>query len=336
MPPAEADGAADRPSSVDALYEEVGSWFTPDALRRELSLGSSATEQISLSWLAKAGKRFRPFLVACLFRTFGADGGEPVGLTARRLALAVECIHKASLIYDDIQDDDRRRYGEPTLHHVHGVPVALTASLLLLGHGYRLIADCGAGAAKCAEMLTLAAQGHCDLCLGQGEELLWMRSPAPLSPEQVLEIFRWKTAPSFEVVFRLPAICAGADRQVHEVLERYSALVGTAYQVQDDLDDFHGRGDVDDVKAKRPSIVLAVAHERADPAARRVVASAWCGRGGSPDQLRRIIADVGAEEEAREILERHKRDALDALRPLENIDLKVLLCRVTDKILPGA
>jgi hypothetical protein len=188
----------------------------------------------------------------------------------------------------------------------------------------------------------------------------------------VLDIFRWKTAPSFEVVFRLPAILVGASGDVHDVLKEYSIAVGTAYQVQDDLDDFHGRGDADDVGARRPSIVLAFAHERAGAADREAVADAWCrgversshatpdaaradttptrssdaagsgesterrGAAGGTARVREIIGEVGAEAAARETLSALKRTALDALRPLESIPLKLLLSRVTEKILPGA
>jgi geranylgeranyl pyrophosphate synthase len=336
--------AARKPSSNwisqfddEAVYEQVHTWFVTDSLRAVLRAGDSDTERIAMDWLAKAGKRYRPFLAACMFIAFRQDASAPLPDSIRNVALAVECIHKASLIYDDIQDEDAVRYGQPTVHRVHGVPVALTASLLLLGLGYRLLAECDLPAQQRAEMLVLAAEGHCSLCLGQGEELLWMRSPTPLSPKQVLDVFRHKTATSFEVVFRLPAICAGAAEDVHEALRAYSAHVGTAYQVQDDLEDFHGRGDVDDVQARRLSIVLAVAYERAEGAAKQAIREAWCGDGrAGPEELRRLIAELGAEQGARDILARCKRTALDALRPLDNMGLKILLCRVTDKILPGA
>ena len=62
----------------------------------------------------------------------------------------MECFHKASLIHDDIEDDDAQRYGEPTLHVEHGVPVALNVGDLLIGEGYRLLAECERAAGACA------------------------------------------------------------------------------------------------------------------------------------------------------------------------------------------
>ncbi len=71
--------------------------------------------------------------------------------------------------------------GRDTLHVEHGVPVALNAGDLLVGEGYRLLADCGASGDVCAELVRIAAAGHRELCIGQGAELAWMRRPEPLT-----------------------------------------------------------------------------------------------------------------------------------------------------------
>jgi len=65
---------------------------------------------------------------------------------------------------------------------------------LLLGEGYRLIAESGAPADVQLQMLRIASRGHRTLCLGQGAELCWERDPKPMSSLEVLQIFRQKTA----------------------------------------------------------------------------------------------------------------------------------------------
>ncbi len=315
---------------LKAVHEEVQTWFEPGVLHDLLGVGKTETESIAMDWLERSGKRWRPFLVVAVYMAMCDAELDALPLPIRKVAVAVECIHKASLIYDDIQDNDNCRYGEETVHATHGIPVALTSGLFLLGLGYRLIADCGAAPERRTAMVTLATQGHCDLCLGQGADLCWMRNPTPLTPQEVLEIFRFKTAPSFDVVFRLGAICGGADDAVQAIMRGYCEAVGVAYQIRDDLDDFTRDGDVDDIRSGRPSIVIALAHERATGAERALVAEAWC-RGGDaqlPEQVRAIIASTGADDAARETLERYKRDALAALRPLRNRDLKILLHRI--------
>ena len=74
--------------------------------------------------------------------------------------MAVECFHKASLIHDDIEDGDDRRYGQPALHTEHGVPVALNVGDFLLGEGYRLIGEIEVDdATKVAMLQTGGAEG---------------------------------------------------------------------------------------------------------------------------------------------------------------------------------
>ena len=98
----------------------------------------------------------------------------------RKVALAVECFHKASLIHDDIEDDDAERYGQQTIHAEHGIPVALNVGDLLVGEGYRLLAESAAPPHVIAQMIRIASAGHRSLCLGQGAELCWSRNQRPM------------------------------------------------------------------------------------------------------------------------------------------------------------
>ncbi len=185
-----------RRLDLDGLRREVESWFEPPALDEVFGTKpGSDTERTARCWLAKAGKRWRPFLTVCAFRALCDDQEAALPADLRKLAVAVECFHKASLIHDDIEDGDSMRYGELALHAEHGVPIALNVGDLLIGEGYRLISECQAPADIRARMIQIASRGHCTLCLGQGAELEWMRAPAPLSSVQVLEIFRQKDRP---------------------------------------------------------------------------------------------------------------------------------------------
>jgi geranylgeranyl diphosphate synthase type II len=326
-----------RRLDLDALRAEVNGWFAPEALDAALGPAAGPTEALARDWLARQGKRWRPFLAVCAHQAILDDPAAPVPDAVRRVALAVECFHKASLIHDDIEDGDAVRYGEKTLHAEHGVPVALNVGDFLIGEGYRQIAACGAPADRMAEMLRAATDGHRQLCLGQGAELGWARRPEPLDPAAVLDIFRKKTAPAFEVALRLGALCAGAGAEVGEVLRRYSAALGVAYQIRDDLEDFGG-GDAApaDAGALRPSLLLALAHARAVGPARERTEALWrrgiAGGGEAAAEAAALAAELRVEEEARELLEAHKAEAIRALRPLGNAGLKGMLRRILAKI----
>ncbi len=326
-----------RRLDLDALREQVTGWFAPDALEALLGPAAGSAESLAREWLARQGKRWRPFLAVCAHQALRDDPAAPVPEAVRRVALAVECFHKASLIHDDIEDGDAERYGAKTLHAEHGVPVALNAGDFLIGEGYRQIAACGLSAERTAEMLRAATEGHRQLCLGQGAELGWARSPAPLTPGDVLDIFRKKTAPAFEVALMLGALSAGAGADVAAVLRRYSAALGVAYQIRDDLDDFGGGADAPaDAGAMRPSLLLALAHARADGATRARTEALWRrGADGGADAAAEavaLVAELGVESEARALLETRKLEAIRALRPLVDAGLKGMLRRLLGKI----
>jgi geranylgeranyl diphosphate synthase, type II len=328
----------DRTRRLDltALRDRVSGWFEPASLETIVGPVEGRTEVIARDWLAGEGKRWRPFLTACVFQALQADPQAPLPDDLRRAAVAVECFHKASLIHDDIEDQDALRYGEQTLHEQWGVPVALNVGDLLLGEGYRLLAECDVPAEVRSAMLRVAARGHRTLCLGQGAELDWTRDPRPLRGVEVLEIFRQKTAPAFEVALRLGAVYAGADsEETADLLTRYSEALGIAYQIRDDLEDLAGTDAPNDLVGMRPSLPMALAWEKSKGANRELLERFWRrepGPGETAADVRRVMAELAVEERARALLEAYKEQAIRSLVELENSSLKGLLRRVIGKI----
>lgn len=329
----------DRTRRLDlgALRDEVDFWFTPASLDLVMGPPAGETEKIARDWLQRAGKRWRPFLTTAVFQALRADPGGPLPDDLKKVAVAVECFHKASLIHDDIEDNDSERYGAKTLHTEHGLAVALNVGDLLIGEGYRLLAASEVSAAQRAGMVRVAAHGQRQLCQGQGAELCWARQPRPLRSGEVLDIFRRKTAPAFEVALRLGALCAGVEMhaEIDRVLTRYSEALGIAYQIRDDLSDLGANGETNDLAALRPSLLLAVAHEKARDAQKELLASIWRRQwpeGVTPAQVEALYTELRADERARVLLETYKEEAIRSLRDLENQNLKGLLRRVIGKI----
>ena len=324
-----------RRMDLDALRRDVERWFEPAALEDVLGAAAGPADEVARAWLARAGKRWRPFLTACVFHALQDDPDARAPRALRQIAVAVECFHKASLAHDDIEDDDVQRYGAEALHVEHGVPVALNAGDLLVGEGYRLLAQCDAPAEVRSALVRIAAEGHRQLCLGQGAELAWVRRPRPLPAAEVIEIFRRKTSPAFEVALRLGAACAGAPDDVHETLRRYSDALGIAYQVRDDVEDLASEtGGGNDLRALRPSLPLAIAAERAKGEARALLDRAWRRDLDAGDllALQQAIADAGADERCRSLVEMYKEQAIRVLPELQDASLKGLLRRVIGKI----
>ena len=324
-----------RRMDLDRLRAEVESWFEPAALAGLLG-GPAAgpADEVARAWLGRAGKRWRPFLTVCAYEAWQDDPSAPLPEALKRIAIAVECFHKASLVHDDIEDGDATRYAEPALHVEHGVPVALNVGDLLIGEGYRLLAECDAPATVRAALVRIAAEGHRQLCLGQGAELEWARNPRVLGTTEMLEIFRRKTSPAFEVALRLGATYGGAPDDVHDTLTRYSDALGVAYQIRDDVEDLTATDAPDDVQAMRPSLPMALACERATGAAKTLLQRAWRKNvdAGDMEEIRRLIIEAGADDRCRSLLEMYKEQAIQTLPALQNASLKGLLRRVVGKI----
>lgn len=324
-----------RRLNLNALHDDIREWFTIEEIDRIMGPAEGQQERIAREWLARDGKRWRPFLTVAAYQALRDDRENPIPDDIKRIALATELFHKASLIHDDIEDEDHGRYDQPTLHMEHGVAVALNAGDLLIGEGYRLIGECEASDAIKTQMLLAASRGQRELCKGQGAELLWARNPAPLKSREVLDIFRQKTAPAFEVALQLGAAYAGKLDEVADVLHEYSENLGIAYQIRDDMDDLGEDAGDNALEQMRPSVLLAVARERAKGDDKAVLESLWSHEdlaGIDLHKVRRLAHEVEADEKCMLLLETYKEQATRSLAVLENPHLKGLLRRVLGKI----
>ena len=326
-----------RRMDLSQLREEVDTWFTPESLDSIMGEREGDTEAIGRDWLARAGKRWRPFLSVAAFQALRTDVGEIIPDDLQKVAVAVECFHKASLIHDDIEDEDTERYGEKTLHAEHGLAVALNVGDLLIGEGYRLVGETSVSAEQRAAMLQAAAAGQRQLCRGQGAELVWQQNPAPLKVAEVLDIFRQKTAPAFEVALRLGSICASLEKHesVSEVLTQYSENLGIAYQIRDDLSDLGTEGETNDLVGQRPTVLLAVAYGKAKAEQKAQLDQVWhrqLPEGLTFEDIEQMYLDLKAVKRAEDLLTTYKEQSIRSLTELENANLKGLLRRVIGKI----
>ena len=306
----------------DAVRSRVACLFQDPVLSRLSGAEQYASEQAALRWLGGQGKRWRPVLAVSAFEALSGRESDLTHSPLANLAVAVECFHKASLIHDDIEDADEWRYGVPALHVREGMPVALNAGDLLLGIGYRLIAQCGLQASLTSRLAGVAADAHYRLCLGQGEELIARRDEIALAPETVLNIFRLKTAPAFEVALRFGALAAGCSAELDRALTGFSEALGVAYQIRDDVRDVTDTSAAS--SAAEPSIVGALLRRgRSDSGERWTEMSA----GGKDYDVNQAVEDAMC------LCGEWKQRALDALRSVGNYELKMLLYRLASRIL---
>jgi geranylgeranyl diphosphate synthase, type II len=324
-----------RRLNLNSLKDDVAAWFAPKSLEALMGPADGQAEVLAREWLGRTGKRWRPYLTVAAYQALREEPEAPIPTAVKKLALAVECFHKASLIHDDIEDEDDERYGEKTLCGEHGVAVALNAGDLLIGEGYRLLAEAELPATLRAAVVRVAAEGQRALCRGQGAELAWAQKPLPLDPAQVLEIFRLKTAPAFEVALKLGAAAAGQLEETADALHAYSEALGIAYQIRDDLDDLSADAGQNALNSFRPSILLAEALVKAKGDDKIMLDALWRRlepAAATVSRVRHLAHETKADDRCLYLLEQYKQEAIRALQPVDNANLKGLLRRVIGKI----
>jgi geranylgeranyl pyrophosphate synthase len=237
-------------------------------------------EALAYDFLAHGGKRSRPFITLAAYDALtGGKGRESeagVNLSdgVKHAAVAIETFHKASLVHDDIEDDDAYRYGRETLHRTHGTGVAINVGDYLIGLGYRLVSRDRKeiGAEVAADILDKLADAHLKLSEGQGAELLWRDAENKvLTPTDALKIYALKTSPAFEAALYAGARLAGPTVAYDKPIADFARNIGVAFQILNDFKDWTGDEDNklmagQDVLAARPTLLLALALEAASPA----------------------------------------------------------------------
>ena len=174
--------------------------------------------------LAAGGKRLRPLLV------FLCAAQGPPALPA---AVAVELLHMATLVHDDVLDRAELRRGRPTVFSAGGREVATATGDLLFSRAFAELT--ATGSADAVRVLSMASEG-----LVRGE--LMQRADAwsaDVTPERYLERCRLKTATLFEAACRMGALLGG-EPAAAEALGRFGERIGLAFQLLDDVLDVSG------------------------------------------------------------------------------------------------
>ena len=252
-------------------------------------------------------------------------------------------MHKASLVHDDIEDDDEFRYGRPTLHRVHGIGQAVNIGDYLIGLGYRLVAGetTGLGADCIADILDRLSHAHLELCRGQGAELLWQNRPADMHrPMDVLSVYALKTTPAFEVALYAGLRAAGVSVPI-DTLRRFCTYIGEGFQIRNDLDDWHAddhnkRTCGLDVVAGRPTILRAFAAESGFAQALSALADSngQLAPGQLVAQVRQIYRESGAFAKAEQLLLKLRARAIDIAAEFPSADLQELIRFLVRVVLP--
>lgn len=279
-------------------------------------------------YAVRAGHRTRP--VGCLLATSAVGGDWRAAINA---ALAVELIHKSSVIRDDIVDEDVARSGQPALHVAYGLPRAIAVSDLLWTLALQLVPSSPIDLQRtCGDALYKMASGQ-------------LEDVAPSVHRQDLEqrrlVEEQKTGVLSELACRFGALIGGGSPLKVEALSKYGRNLGTAFQILNDVRNLRGeegeRRPASDIWNRRTTVLAAYAREAASPEQRVRLDTLTDGSGDlSADEvesLRETILAAGAAEFGERTASALMEEARGELAVLDGSTAKDVLVSLTQDAL---
>ena len=209
--------------------------------------------------IAGGGKRMRPMLTLASARLLGYDGARHYGLAA-----AVEFIHTATLLHDDVVDGSDMRRGKRTANLIWGNPASVLVGDFLFSRSFELMVE--AGSLKALKILSNASA-----VIAEGEvNQLTAARRVELGEDRYLEIIDAKTAALFAAACRIAAVVAERPEGEEAALDAYGRNLGIAFQLVDDAIDYTsdagtmGKDAGDDFREGKMTLPVILAYARGD------------------------------------------------------------------------
>jgi octaprenyl-diphosphate synthase len=263
--------------------------------------------------IAGGGKRMRPMLTLASARLLDYQGTRQ-----HKLAAAVEFIHTATLLHDDVVDGSGLRRGRRTANIIWGNPASVLVGDFLFSRSFELMVEDGS-------LKVLKILSHASNIIAEGEvNQLSAQRQVETSEDRYLEIISAKTAALFAAACKVSAVVAEREEQVEWALESYGRNLGIAFQLVDDAIDYAedsatmGKDQGDDFRDGKVTLPVILAFARGDAAERNFWREAMGGQRVSDDDLaeaRRLLGTTDAIGDTLQRARHYGQRAIDALGP---------------------
>ncbi|MDY6956388.1 MAG: polyprenyl synthetase family protein [Pseudomonadota bacterium] len=282
-------------------------------LKRAMNSVVPLVGEINHYIVGSGGKRLRPAVLLFSARACGYTGDQHL-----RLAAAVEAVHTATLLHDDVVDSSGLRRGRATANQVWGNEASVLVGDFMYSRATQMIVECGR--LDIVEVLATAAN---DIAEGEVAQLANRHNPE-LTEQQYFDVIRNKTARLFEASAQVGAMISGASKSRERALARYGIHLGNAFQLIDDALDFTGSVDVigknlgDDLADGKATLPLIHAIRQSPAEAADCIRGAI--RKGSLEQLPAIlkaIESTAAIDYTARLAAHESEQAIDALSELD-------------------
>lgn len=201
--------------------------YVAQEIRASLDSPIDFIRQVASYLIESGGKRFRPLVLILSARAFGYNGDR-----VYKIASALEFIHTATLLHDDVVDYAELRRGKPSANILWGNEATVLVGDFLLARSFlALVKENNLDILDCVSNATTK--------MAEGEILQLLKTEEPeTTEEEYLEIVRCKTAVLISAAAEVGAIIGNAPLSIREKMRSFGMLIGTAFQIADDTLDY--------------------------------------------------------------------------------------------------
>ncbi|PID62841.1 MAG: octaprenyl diphosphate synthase [Gammaproteobacteria bacterium] len=273
--------------------------------------------------IASGGKRIRPLVLLLLARAMNYGGDKQY-----QLATAVEFIHTATLLHDDVVDESDMRRGTPTANRAFGNAAAVLVGDFLYTRAFQIISQ----ELEAARIISDATN---ELAMGEVMQLMNINN-IELTEEDYFQVIHLKTAVLFAAACQFSAVLAERD-EWREACAGYGNHLGRAFQIADDVLDYTGdlgqtgKNIGDDLAEKKMTLPLIHALKHAEPAdAQRLRDIIENGQRQRIDEVVDILAATRSVEYSQQVAFEQADLAKASLDVLPDSDYKMALLKLAD------
>ena len=189
--------------------------------------------QIANHIVNSGGKKLRPILMF-YFNNLFSNISKEAEINVHKMAVAIEFIHTATLLHDDVVDESAMRRNQPTANSLFGNAASVLAGDFLYSRAFQIMTDVGS-----TEIMSIMANTTNKIAEGEVLQLMHCNNPE-VSEKEYLKIIYYKTAMLFRASCAIPAIITNQTPEIIDTCKNFGGHIGTAFQITDDLLDYSG------------------------------------------------------------------------------------------------
>jgi octaprenyl-diphosphate synthase len=304
-----------RPPSLDPMIQLVSADLNHvnAVILERMQSPVALIPELAGHLIAGGGKRMRPMLTLACARLL-----DYAGARHHQLAAAVEFIHTATLLHDDVVDGSGLRRGRRTANIIWGNPASVLVGDFLFSRSFELMVEDGS-----LRVLKILSRASAIIAEGEVDQLTAQRR-VETGEDHYLEIIQAKTAALFAAACRIAAVVAERGEEAEAALDCYGRNLGIAFQLVDDAIDYAsdsetmGKGVGDDFRDGKVTLPVILAFARGSEVDRRFWQDAMAGTRISDEDLRHATSLLEASGALADTIDRARtygQRAIDALGP---------------------